>query len=47
MFEHNAEDEVLDCTLGELLTEGGPRLAEALRRMVKYGDFTARDIKEV
>ena len=47
MYEHRPEDEVLENTVKELLTEGGPRLAEAFRRMADYGDFSARDIKEV
>ena len=47
MYEHRPEDEVLGNTIEELLTEGGPRLAEAFRRLADYGDFTARDIKEI
>ncbi|MBN4077962.1 hypothetical protein JYT29_01390, partial [Nitrospina gracilis] len=47
MYENRPEDEVLGNTIEELLTEGGPRLAEAFRRLADYGDFSARDIKEV
>ncbi|MBT6029675.1 MAG: hypothetical protein HOH13_05170 [Crocinitomicaceae bacterium] len=47
MYEHRPEDEVLDFTIKQLLTEGGSRLSEAFRRLADYGDYTARDIKEV